>query len=466
MGFALSMTNTPMPNLTQDTPSDTPGAPDLAATLRRLDALTNWELRPRGGMRVELDPMLDLMARLGDPHRAFRSLHVAGTKGKGSVCALLEAALLAAGWRVGRYASPHVERVTERISIMGQEAQECGLSRAITLALDAYEAATAAGTPGAQASWFDILTAAAFLMFKEAKLDWAVVEVGLGGRLDSTNVVASEIAVVTNIELEHTEVLGHTRAAIAREKAGILKAGTTLVTPLAADDEAGQVMVETAARLGATLLRASLPKEASIEAQNAALAGLVLDRLGELGLTTRRADAVPRSIGAWLLDATTLAAARLPGRAERFDIPWPGVERTVGSSARLLPVVLDGAHVPFNLETVLRDLRLQPDLKGACVAVIGFAADKDAKGLIEVLGRQAAVAICTEMPGGRGHKAAELAGIAASLGLSSEVETEPRLALERGITLAATLGSFLLVTGSLHLVGALRPLVRGRLSAP
>ncbi|HXE23308.1 MAG TPA: bifunctional folylpolyglutamate synthase/dihydrofolate synthase, partial [Roseiarcus sp.] len=186
---------------------------ELARATRRLDALTDWERRPRGKMRVGLEPMIDLAQRLGDPQKSFRSIHVAGTKGKGSVSALIEAALVRAGLSVGRYASPHVERLTERVSLDSREIGEAALARALERALDAYEAARAASTPAAGATWFDLLTAAAFLIFAETEREWAVVEVGLGGRLDSTNIVNGEIAVVTNIGLEHTEILGKTRAA-------------------------------------------------------------------------------------------------------------------------------------------------------------------------------------------------------------------------------------------------------------
>ena len=182
--------------------------PDLARVTARLDALTDWERRPRSKMRVGLEPMRDLAARLGEPEKSFRSIHVAGTKGKGSVSALIEAALVRAGVRVGRYASPHVERLTERVSLDGREIDEPTLARALDRALDAYEAARKAATPAANATWFDLLTAAAFVIFAETQREWAVVEVGLGGRLDSTNIVDGEIAIVTNIELEHTEILG------------------------------------------------------------------------------------------------------------------------------------------------------------------------------------------------------------------------------------------------------------------
>ncbi|MCB8823440.1 folylpolyglutamate synthase/dihydrofolate synthase family protein [Microvirga rosea] len=160
--------------------------PNLKATLGRLDHLTNWESRPRGSMRVRLEPMLDLLKRLGNPHHAFRSVHVSGTKGKGSVCALVDAGLRRAGWRVGRYTSPHVEHVTERICLLGKPVREDVLAAALAKVLNVYEEAKALTSPARDATWFDILTAAAFVVFKDADVEIAVVEVGLGGpaRLD------------------------------------------------------------------------------------------------------------------------------------------------------------------------------------------------------------------------------------------------------------------------------------------
>ena len=282
---------------------------DLTQAQARLDALTDWERRPRNTMRVGLEPMQDLAWRLGDPQKSFRAIHVAGTKGKGSVSALIEAALAHAGLRVGRYASPHVERITERVSVQGRDVDEPTLARALDRALDGYEAARAAGTPAANATWFDLLTAAAFLIFREAAVEWAVVEVGLGGRLDSTNIVDGEIAVVTNIALEHTEILGHTRAAIAGEKVGILKPGAVLVTTLGADDEAGRVaagarrrtwsarQAHARRRLGAdrrdqSRARRRRPRRASPQGGERALG-----RAGRRG-ASRRAHA-PRRASAW-----------------------------------------------------------------------------------------------------------------------------------------------------------------------
>ena len=417
---------------------------DLAHAMARLDALTDWERRPRNKMRVGLEPMRDLAVRLGDPQKSFRSIHVAGTKGKGSVSALIEAALAHAGLRVGRYASPHVERITERVSVQGHDVDEPTLARALNRALDAYETARKAGTAAADATWFDLLTAAAFIIFAETQREWAVIEVGLGGRLDSTNIVDGEIAIVTNIELEHTEILGHTRAAIAGEKVGILKPGAVLVTTLNADDEAGRILQTRADELGARVKRTRLDASAPIEQINFALAAAVLGELRRKGVSGRSGEPV----GAALLDGATRLAARLPGRMERFDVE-------IGP--RRLPVVMDGAHVPFNIGAVLRDLVATPDLSGPCVAIVALAADKDAQRFVGELAGRASTIIFTDLPGSsRGRSPAELHALASSLGLTSEVEPEAKRALKRGLELARQANAWLLITGSLYLIVALR----------
>ena len=429
--------------------------PSLSQALFRLDQLTNWERKPRGEMRVGLEPMLDLMQRLGNPHRSFRAIHVAGTKGKGSVSALLEAGLLRAGWRVGRYGSPHVDRVNERVSILGQEVEDDALATAIMRVLDSYESAKQAATAAEDATWFDVITAAAFVVFRDAGLDWVVVEVGLGGRLDSTNVVFGEVAIVTNIGLEHTEILGSTREAIAREKVGILKPGATLVTTLAADDVAGQVLQQRADELGCRVLRTNLPEDATIAATNIALVGLAFDHLGRQGESVREGSEKAQLIGAWLLEQAVIDKARLPGRMERFDVSLPP-----SKGRQSLPVIMDGAHVPFNIEAVLRDIRRSSWVSGECIAIVALASDKDAPGFLNVLSRYVAYAVFTEASGsGRAHAASELEALGKSMGMACEAEPDPHKALDRAIIKAAERGGWMLVTGSLYLVGALRSVI-------
>jgi dihydrofolate synthase/folylpolyglutamate synthase len=427
---------------------------DLNTTLARLNELTDWERRPRVGMRVGLESMVDLMLRLGNPHRSFRSVHVGGTKGKGSVCALVEAALFQAGHRVGRYSSPHLQHVTERVSINQSTISESDLALHLTVALSAFEDARRRNTAAAAATWFDLLTAAAFLSFEAAAIDWAVIEVGLGGRRDSTNVIDAEVAVITNVELEHTEVLGSTRSAIAREKVGILKKGAVLITPIPTDDAAGFVLHEQAGLLGCPVLRTGPCAGSTIDGRNAELAGLVLDHLGEIGVQSVLGNVTPRPVGAWLLDQTVRSRARLPGRMERLNVE--SICET-GQPPQSIPVILDGAHVPFNLDAVMRDLRSGPEFDISCVAVVALANDKDARGMLRVMSQHASHIVFTELPGtSRGHDVALLETIAGSLGVTCETLSDPLKAFERAIDVASKRGLWVIVTGSLHLVGSIR----------
>ena len=431
----------------------TAGTERLAALLARLEGLVDWEKRKRGGaMRVSVAPARDLCARLGDPQRELRVVHVAGSKGKGSVSALVAAGLTRAGLRTARYASPHVERLHERFVLDGREVGDELLCAGLERALAAREAALASGTPGSAATWFDLVTAAALWMFREAGARWLVAEVGLGGRLDSTNVLSAEVCVVTTIELEHTAVLGATRAAIAAEKAGILDPGTTLVTGVPAGSEAGEVIDAHARRLGVPVLRPPWLAQGTggrtIEARNAALAELVLEELGRRGV--RSADG--RALGAWLLDPATVAEVRLPARKERFEV-------------RGVPVVLDGAHTPESVTAVLSDLEAAPPRPGKPVLVLGLARDKDLAGILKALAGRADRVLATSVGSELHLTPEEVAGAAAGAGMEAETAPTPPQALERALA-AAGGGRWVLILGSLYLAGALRPLLRRALQEP
>lgn len=419
----------------------------LASVMARLEGLVNWERRSRRAlMRQSLEPMRDLMERLGSPERRFLAVHVAGTKGKGTVTTLVAAGLARAGWSVGTYTSPHVERVNERIALQGVLVEDELLARGLEEALAARETALAAGSPATEASWFDLMTAAAFVVFARAGVDWACVEVGLGGRLDSTNVVRGEVCVVTNIDLEHTSVLGSTRAAIAREKGGILEAGSSFVCGVrpdpgrAAQDDAGAVLVEIARELAVPVR--FLPEEpySSIEATNRALASLVLDELGRRGHRTRGGE----PIGASLLDGVRARDLPLPGRMER-------------RSHRGVPLVLDGAHVPSSLRLVLADLRRDPRLSGPAVGILSLGADKDAAGFLKALRQATDTVACTFVEGSLHRRPAELCALAREQGFTAEAVEPPAAALEWAVERAT--GRWILATGSLYLAGALRPLL-------
>ncbi|WP_442142823.1 bifunctional folylpolyglutamate synthase/dihydrofolate synthase [Rhizobium leguminosarum] len=401
-------------------------------------------------MRVDLEPMRDLARRLGDPQNSFRIVHVAGTKGKGSTCALIEAGLARAGFSVGRYASPHVMHITERVSIDGRPVGEERLADALGAALTAFKDARREATGGQRATWFDILTVSALLIFSLEGVEWAVLETGLGGRWDSTNIVQSDVAVITNIDLEHTEILGKTRAAIAFEKAGIIKRGATVVTLLPEADEAGAVVSARAVELGCAVRRPTVPADATIEQRNVALAGAVLDELGKMGVMTKGANAMSEPLGEQLLDPSTIEAARLPGRLEKL-----AVNVTIGGDNAKVNVVLDGAHVPFNLAAVLSDLRQEEKYRAPCTAVMSIAEDKDASGLLSTMTRHDMSIIFTTA-GARSRSPEQLKTIADTLGLLSIVMLDPLEAYQEALAGATESGAWVLVTGSLYLVGIIR----------
>ncbi len=426
----------------------------LAAALARLDRLVDWERRDRSAaalqsMRVDLGAARALLGRLetargGALGRRAAVVHIAGSKGKGTAAKAVEAAGLAAGLRVGRYGSPHVERIHERVQVNGRDVLDDDLAAGLEAALAALDGERAAGGPGAEATWFDVLSLAAFDVFERADLDLWVVEVGLGGRLDSTNVLDGDVCVVTGIELEHTAILGDTRAAIAAEKAGILKPGAAVVTGLtrpgsaaSGDDPASRVLEERARALGLAVdWRPPVPGD-SFEDRARALAAGVFEALGARGRTG--ADGAPLR-GGLALGLSDRAIA-LPGRWERFEVDG-------------VPVVLDGAHVPASLALLRRRLEADGSLLGSPVVVFGAGLDKDLAGLLKVFVGWADRVLCSSAGAGPYLSPEVLAAKAREFGLGAENVPDPRMAVQRALAVAQ--GRWVLVTGSLHLCGAVR----------
>ncbi len=327
-----------------------------------LDGLIDIERSPRAAAhRLSLDPVCGLLDRIGHPERGLSVVHVAGSKGKGSTALLAEAVLLEAGERVGTFVSPHLERWTERFRIGGQEVRPAALGRVLD-AIRPHVDALRADPDTPDPSFFDTITAAALLLFHDARVDRAVVEVGLGGRLDSTNVVDAAVSCITSIELEHTDRLGSTLAEIAAEKAGIIKAGRPVVTGRL-PDEAAAVVAERARTLGAPVsvlgrdfhveilaerplrgvdlrlqdgsvaISASLPVAGRHQAENAAVAVAAIRRLG-----AHEEPALTAAAG------RALAKAVLPGRIEVLgERPWIVVDAAhTERSASVLAAVISG----------------------------------------------------------------------------------------------------------------------------
>ena len=177
----------------------------------------------RFGIKLELDTIRDILQSLGWPHQKFKTVHIAGTNGKGSTATYIAAILQQAGFKTGLYTSPHLVKFNERIAVNGTQISDDGV-------VDAYEAVHAADTGKRKATYFEIATAMGFYHFAKEAVDWAVVETGMGGRFDATNVIRPEVCVITNLSIEHTDYLGKTIKALAREKGGIIKPGVPVVT--------------------------------------------------------------------------------------------------------------------------------------------------------------------------------------------------------------------------------------------
>jgi len=352
-----------------------------------LDRRINFERVPPGATGLGLDRMRRLLAAVGGPHRGLRVVHVAGTKGKGSTVAAIAAILEEAGQRVGRYLSPHVHAIEERIAVDGRPIESADLVAALEAVRPAVERldAAAARRGGRGPTWFEVLTAAAFVHFARAKVDIAVLETGLGGRLDATNVVRPLVSVITSISLDHMAVLGPTIARIAAEKAGLIKRGRPVVSG-AVHPAARRVVAATAARRRATLLQLGrdftatpLPAQAGAgplaaggvevlgpadaapvryrlgmtgrhQAENAALAVMAVRRLQRQGIHVPE-EAIVRG----------LLRARLPARIEVV-------------SRRPL-VVVDAAHNLASMATLVATL--QPALAAHRPRVLLFAASGD-----------------------------------------------------------------------------------------
>lgn len=334
-----------------------------------------YALKASGGVKFGIDRMRGLARELGNPQDAYPVIHVAGTNGKGSVSAMLESILRAAGWRTGLYTSPHLVKLGERVQVDRQLLTEAEIV-AYARELQPVAARAARDAADEHATFFEFMTAMAFLQFQRRRVDLAIVEVGMGGRLDATNVVTPEIAVITSIGLDHCAELGDTVEKIAREKAGIVKRGRPVVIgrlPAAAE----RVIREVAASQGA-------PVHSVRETWGDDLAGYPTTNLeGDY----QRWNAATASLVARLLPANW----RLdPETVERglHAVDWPGRWQRVQVGGRT--VILDASHNPEGAEVLAGNLRRLIAQEGRRpVIVTGALGEFRTRALLDVVGRYA-----------------------------------------------------------------------------
>lgn len=435
-----------------------------------LESLFNIERRPDAPYaRLGLGPIRRLLERLGHPERGHSIVHIGGSKGKGSTALLVEAVLAAAGESVGTFTSPHLERWTERFRVGGREVPDAQVAAAVARIQPHVEALRAQG-PEEAPTFFDATTAAALLLFRDAGVDRVVLEVGLGGRLDSTNAVDPAVTCVTSIELEHTEKLGNTLAAIAGEKAGILKRSCPAVVGRLVP-EAASVLEDRAAEVGAPIARlgkdfhvevlhqdaeglrlalrdgdvaleATLPVLGVHQADNAALAMACVIRLGAHS-SAKLAEAV----------LSGFSRVRLPGRIEVLGrAPW---------------LIVDAAHTADSGRTLAHALAQLPHRKMRLV--LSVSAGKNLGALLEALLPLADEVFVTRADSARSLSAEDVArAVRARMpGLGLHAVPNPHLAVRTAREGLAT-NDLLCVTGSVYLAGIARRALRsgGGESAP
>jgi dihydrofolate synthase/folylpolyglutamate synthase len=407
------------------------------------------------GIKLGLETMRTLLGRLGNPERRFRSLHIGGTNGKGSTAAMAAAMLQEAGYRVGLYTSPHLVDFRERIrvnQVMIAETQVAKLTQRIRAIVPSDLAPT----------FFELTTAMAFLHFAESGIEVAVLEVGLGGRFDATNVVEPEACAITTIALEHQEYLGRTEEAIGFEKAGIIKAGVPVVVGRI-DGAAWEVIRSTAADRGAPLMRLGLdfhtagtgPEEFSYRGRFRRLDGLTCALAGRHQLDNAACALA-------LLDAAEGRGISVDEAAVRRGLQavlWEGRLEVLERGPVLL---LDGAHNPAAahvLAEYLTDWRAsRPEAR--LILVLGMMRDKDHSRFVEPLHRLVSEVVLTQADMARSATVQELQEKIGSRFPVCHVApgTVDALALAKA---RATAQDLICVTGSLMLVGEVKALVRG-----
>jgi dihydrofolate synthase/folylpolyglutamate synthase len=422
-----------------------------------LDALERLQARRRLGVRLGLARARGLLRELGDPQRSLRGVLVGGTNGKGSTQAMVGSVLRAAGVRVGQTPKPHLVSYRERMVVGGRAIEAAELDELLSLALAAADRIEGRYGPATE---FELLTATAFLHLARSGVDVAVIEVGLGGRLDATNAWDGGVAAITNVALDHEEQLGATVVAIAREKAAIIKRGDLAVSGVSGEE--GAVIERRAARLGVPLTAV-----APLPVLDLSLAGLTVQhpRLGplEVGLVGRhQAHNVAVALG--ILDALSEAgiatADDLALRRGLAAARWPGRLEVVESDG--VTVLLDGAHNPQGASALAEALReLRPRLPaGRPTLLIAMMRDKDAAGIVAPLSGWTAASggarvVATSVPGAtRSLGAAELAAVWRSTAGSPAMAIEdPDAAM---LTALRDAQGVVVVCGSLYLVGHVR----------
>ena len=422
---------------------------------------TDWERRSLGAAARgawSLDRPRALLTALGHPERRYPSIHVAGTKGKGSTAAFLAAILHTAGLRVGLYTQPHLHDYRERVRINGQPITPAALARTVTCLAAAAERLEQEAPDLGQLTTYELGTALAFQHFADADVDWAVVEVGLGGRLDATNVLTPAVAVITALSLDHTALLGNTLAAIATEKAGIIKSGVPVVSAAQRPEAAANleaIATERAAPLalgGRHFTWSGDHRAGMVNGADWGYAGLELGLVGEHQLENA-------AVAVTVIETLRLTAgSEVPTKAVRqglLNVRWPGRLEVLQAGPARPTVVCDGAHNGDSAQRLVAAIRDWLPHRRLHL-VIGASTDHDLAAIwsaLRTLAPAAVFAAASTHP--RARPAADIAAQVGNVG--GDVQAMPSVpAALRQAAQHAGPGDLVLATGSLFVAAEAR----------
>ncbi len=404
------------------------------------------------GIKFGLDNIRRLMAELGNPQDSFCSIHVAGTNGKGSTSAMIASLLRTAGVTTGLFTSPHLVSFTERIRVSGIEISE---TEVVRLADEVRRVAE--NIPGFLPTFFEVTTAMAFLYFRKLHVAWAVIEVGMGGRLDATNIVIPEASVITAIDIDHSDFLGSALREIAEEKAGIIKQGVPLITALQHPD-AAEVLELGAQKCGSDLIAYGKDFTADITADE--LAGIRINYHGDIeyhDLSLQLAGRHQAQNAALAIKTIEVIMKKYPVincdvRQGLADARWPGRLEFVKDHP---PMLIDGAHNPQAAAVLAEYLRKALDLYSRIILIMGIMNDKDREGIMKPLLPLASEIIFTAPGYGRAASPETLAAEARGLGYL----VQTALTVADALNLAERLysqGDLIVVTGSFYTIGEVK----------
>jgi dihydrofolate synthase / folylpolyglutamate synthase len=472
---------------------------DRAAAEQFLHSRIDYERSPAipyDKRDFKLDRMVRFLSQLGNPHVGLNIVHIAGTKGKGSTAAMIASALSAAGYRTGLYTSPHLDRVEERLRIDGVQIASddfVELIERIRPCVAELDATAAEELPESQGpTYFEILTAMALVYFADQRVDWAVLEVGLGGRLDSTNVCHPAVSVITSISFDHTKQLGNTLAEIAAEKAGIIKPGVPVVSGVF-EPEARDVIRQMAAQHGCRLIERNVDFEVTYRADKAtdedppaastgsAATSQLLSRASQphssidfTSHVTRREcclrDVELSLLGEHQADNAAVALATLEElRAQGWHLDESDIRRgmaTVRWPARVEvlsvnpTVVLDTAHNLASVDALIATLERFSSRQR--ILIFATTRDKDVRGMLERLLPKFDVVMLTRYQNNpRGMPAEELVEIASDLGKHDCLSFSSSINAWQIARQRANADDLIVITGSFFLAAELGGVCRG-----